>query len=122
MKMKYFKLAKTLSKKSNHPSHHLGAVLVKKNKIVSVGWNTCKTHPKSPHQFKTIHAEFMAILGVHPKDLQDAHIYVYRERKNGEPALAKPCETCYNLIQQVGIETVFYSDYNSYRKEWVQNG
>lgn len=119
MKLKYFKLAKVLSQKSNY-FHKLGAVVVKKNKIVGMGYNKPnKTHPKSNNNFKTVHAELDAILGVNLNELNGATIYVYRETKDGEPANAKCCKNCEELLRMVGIKKICYTMDKSYREEVI---
>jgi deoxycytidylate deaminase len=106
---KYFSLAKTLSKKSNHPQYQMGCVIVKKNNVVSTGFNQLKTHPKSPHAWNMIHAEFAAILGVSASDLEGSTVYVYRELKNHEPAMAKPCKTCHKMLFNLGVKEVYFT-------------
>lgn len=114
---KYFELAKRLSLKSDHYQYKIGSVLVKKNKIIGTGFNRLKTHPKSPHKYKSIHSEFMSVLGVSASDLSGATIYIYRETKDGIRALAKPCKYCNNMLDQCGVKTVYYTvkdGYDSY--------
>lgn len=111
MKQEHFlALARIISKKSDHHTHKMGAVLVKRNKVISVGFNKMKTHTKSNHPFKMIHAEFDAILGCSQEDLDGSDLYVFREYKNGELACAKPCPHCQKLIELSGIENVFYTN------------
>lgn len=120
MRLKFFELAKKLVKYSDHHQHNIGSVVVNKNKVISIGYNILKTHRHSPHPFKSSHSEFRAIWGVDPKELRGSSIYVYRQRKNGELGLAKPCESCYNLIKSVGIKTIYYTDYDGYKVEEVK--
>lgn len=115
---KFLDLAKKLSYKSSY-HHKIGAVVAKKNKIISLGFNKPnKTHPASPNRFKTYHAEFDAIIGIDKKDLVGSTIYIFREHKNGNLASAKPCSDCAALIAHCGIKKVVYSDYNDI-KEYV---
>lgn len=114
MKLKYFELAKRLSEKSDHHTHHIGCVIVKKNVILGLGFNQMKSHPKSPHDWKMIHAELHAVLGLLPYELKGAEMYVYREHKNGTLAIAKPCSSCQKLIRTCGIKTVYYTDEGGY--------
>lgn len=117
MKMKFFDLAKKMSLKSNHPEYKIGGCLVKKNKIVSLGFNQCKTHSKSNHPFKNVHCELDCILGISPEILMDSTIYLYRENKSGVVAMSKPCQWCNRLLRGVGVKTVFYTDYGVFKKE-----
>jgi deoxycytidylate deaminase len=116
--VRYFELAKNLSKKSDHYRHKLGCIIVNHNKIIGLGFNLLRTHSKSPNRWKTIHSEFHAILGVDPADLYGATVYVYREHRNGTLAIAKPCPTCNKMLQDCSVREVIYTtegSYNSYR-------
>jgi len=119
MKIKYFELAKKLSKKSDHHSYHLGAVIVKKNRILNVGFNRNRTHPKSPHKYKYLHAEIDAIIGLDFEKLKGSTIYVFRENKQGGLALARPCSSCMTAIKTSGIKNLCYTTYGSYKKEVI---
>jgi deoxycytidylate deaminase len=119
MKQKFFKLAKNVAEKSSHNKFKLGCVIVKKNRVISVGMNSLKTHTRSPDQFKTIHAEFSAILNVHPDDLKGSHAYIYRETREGILGSSRPCGSCFKMLQDVGIEVIYYTDNNGYKKEYL---
>lgn len=119
MKEKFFHLCKKLSQHSDHHQHKLGAVIVKKNKILGIGFNKVKTHTKSPHKFNMLHAEISAILNTDPKDLEGSSIYVYRERKDGKLGNARPCIYCYQLIYKYKIKKIYYSSEDGFMKEYV---
>lgn len=119
MKLKYFELAKQLSFKSDHHSHKLGSVIVKKNKVIGLGFNKYKTHTKSNHPFRHVHAEFDALIGCSREDLLGASIYVYRQTKSGIPAIAKPCASCMSMLTQSGISDIFYSIEGGYEHLWI---
>lgn len=106
-KAKYFALASLVAMKS--PSWpRLGCVIVKKGRVVGMGFNnTRKTHPKANTPYKTIHAEFQAMLGVDPKDLDGAIAFVYREDAQGNPIISAPCEFCQQALKEAGIKKVF---------------
>lgn len=105
-----FNLARSLSKKSDHDTYRLGCVIFRKKQIISVGYNQVKTHPKSPHPFHSIHAEFHAILGVSPADLKNSSAFVYMEKKNGIIGRARPCPCCAKMLAQLGISKVYFTD------------
>ena len=117
MKLKYFELCKTLIKKSTHHQHHLSCVIVNKNKIISMGWNQIKTSPKSPHKYNMLHAEIHALLGVPYEKLKGCKAYVYRQDKNGNLAISKPCKACETALKLAGIKKVYYSTKNGYTEE-----
>lgn len=117
MKTRFFKLAEKLAQKSDHPDHKHGAVLVRKNNVIGLGFNQIKTHTKSPNEFRMIHAEFSAILNSGLEDFSSCELYVVRKRKNGELANSKPCNSCRKMIISLGIKVVYYSTDSYLTKE-----
>lgn len=107
--LRYFRLAKKQSEKSTHYQHKLGCVIVKSNRIVGEGFNKLKSHPKSPHAYSFIHAEFDSAHKVDPKDMKDSIVFVYREHKNGNFAIAKPCKTCAKLLKDLMVKSVYFT-------------
>jgi len=99
---------------SQYYPFHIAAVIVKGNRVLSIGVNKNKTHPKqiNPHTNKignSTHAELDAILGVSKENLQGATIYVARQTADGKPANAKPCKCCMKVIEAAGISRVFFT-------------
>jgi len=117
MKVRFFDVARKLSYKSNYKPHKLGAIIVKGNKIIGMGFNKNRTHRRSNNKWKTLHAELDAILNAGREDLNGCDIYVYRETKTSQMALAKPCSFCFQLIKDVGIKNIYYSNSNGFNKE-----
>lgn len=117
MKQRHFlKMAKRISQKSDHHAHKIGCVVARKNKILGSGFNLIKTHTKSPHAFKSIHAEFMAALNAN-FDLKGATVYIFREHKNGTWAISKPCSSCWEFLIECGAKEVIYSCEGSFKQE-----
>lgn len=115
---RFLSLARQMSKKSDHHSHKIGCVIVKRNKVLGSGFNVLRTHPKSPHAYKSIHAEFMAAINVGREDnLEGATAYVFRQQKNGTWATAKPCKYCWQFLMECGIKEVVYSFEGSFKSE-----
>ena len=119
MNPKYFEIAKRLSVNSDHHQHKIGAVVVKRNQIIGMGFNKMRTHPKSPHPYKSCHAEFCAVKNIKPELLKDAAIYVYRENRQGSTALAKPCPSCFSLLKSLLITHIYYTINNGWALETV---
>ncbi len=107
--IRYFQHAKLWSSHSEHHTYKLGCVIVKKNKIISGGFNKIKTHTKSIHKFNMLHAEIDALIGKDYDKLRNSFAFVYRERKNGKPAMAKPCEACELALKKAGVKRVYYT-------------
>jgi len=95
----------------------LGAAIYdKKGKLISVGWNKRKTHPKyGSFIYNRIHAEGDALIKAlrSRKSLDGAYIVVYRKGGNR----AKPCPCCEAMLREAGIETVYYTDGQNKVKE-----
>jgi len=97
----------------------LGAVLVKKGKVLSFDYNRMnRSHPVQQKFSKTpftigLHAEIACCLGVGLRDLENSSVYVARVLRNGESALARPCQGCERFLRNVGVREVFYTGQNS---------
>lgn len=86
----------------------------KRGRVLSVGQNSyVKTHPlQAKHAIKVgeehkvyLHAEISAITKC--KDLSRAHkLVIVRYDRNGNPALARPCNVCQSAINATNIKFV----------------
>ncbi len=117
--MKTYNRAKTLAL-NNGQDYHLAAVLRRKGRVVRIGINTHKTHPKFKRQYRDgtwgshMHAEMDALRFSQPGD----ELEVMRFRKSDNKyALAKPCVFCMKHIKASGIKKVTYTDENG---DWVE--
>ena len=127
----YFKAARAMSELSNFKQHHIGCVAVYKHKIIASGFNSYKTNPTqkrlNTHRFEadtpaTIHAELSCLLPlINRRDIEFSNVslYIYREYKSGELALAKPCASCEALIRSLGIRRIYYTGNKSYINEEI---
>lgn len=116
--LRYLTLAKLLAAKSNYKIR-VGCVIVKHGTPIAVGFNRVKSHPRHVHpRNATVHAEMDAVAGCQTT-MKGATIYVYREHRDGTPALARPCANCQTILQKEGIKTMIYStnDYPHWEKE-----
>lgn len=113
---RFLKLAKKESTKSNHADYKIGCVITKKSQIIATGYNLYKTHTKSPHPYKSIHAEFMAAMNA-GFDLSGCTVYVFREHKNGTWAMARPCSSCWKFLMKCGAKRTIYSCNGSFVEE-----
>lgn len=105
------KIALKAAEKSEHQMK-LGAVIFNKNRLLSIGYNSLKTHPKLSRIFKhaTVHAEIDACIHAVNKDLlKGADIFVCRETKNGSPSMAKPCAMCTQILKEYGVKRAFWT-------------
>lgn len=118
---KPFEVAKKESFKSDHHSHRLGACVLNKKEVVSRGHNLLtKTHPmiRRYDSFKTLHAEMHAILRCPDKSkLVGATMVIYRESRDGNPALARPCPVCVRMMKDAGIKKMAYTTKGGWEEE-----
>ena len=89
----------------------LGAILVYRNSIVSVGMNSYKTHPlmAARTSWPFLHAEQHAIIRAGLDNCEGLDLYIARVLKNNDLAISKPCDVCIKLIEDVGIKNVYHS-------------
>jgi len=114
---KTIKLAHALcpaNRSNGLPTTHV-AFLVRRNKIIKIGWNKNRTHPEiKNHPYHSgkvgIHAELDCLLKAGKDDLSGHNLVVLRIDKNSNLANSKPCSGCKSLIKQFGLENVFYSN------------
>lgn len=118
---KFFNVAKAAALTSKHHKTKIGAVLVHKKDILSVGVNKQKTHPKQKQynkhrQFEdpsicghNIHAELDAILKSRhiPKGTK---VYVYRVMKDNKTlGMCRPCNACSKALKECGVTEWYYT-------------
>jgi|SRR5687768_3970180 len=121
----YHNLAMASSKLSDYERIKIGAVLVKKGDVISIGYNRKKTHPTQKkynkfrnmngHQNDFIHAEIDAIIKS-KSNLNGAFIYISRQTCNGELGMCRPCPACMEAIRESGISRVYYTSNEGYER------
>lgn len=89
----------------------LGAVIVKRGKVIAFGHNKAKTHPRygSKSGFHTLHAEGDSLWTAEKLevDVKGATMIVYRKNALN----ARPCKDCQRLIREAGIKRVIYTNH-----------
>jgi deoxycytidylate deaminase len=127
----FLRLAAKNAMSSNHHRFRLGAVVVKRGRVLSQGVNIPKKDPYTPPHRESIHAEVNALKGV--KNPDGATLYVARLNSTDDLALAKPCEYCINHMLDNNIQKVvfsvsknearsFYLDSLSWKGYQIKNG
>lgn len=87
------------TKKARHHQHKMAAAVIRSGKILAIGHN-------HEHQ----HAEHSALNRAWRSNVEGAVLVVVRIRKNGELAMAAPCDVCIRRMKAAGIKAVIYSD------------
>lgn len=111
MNARYFEIARKAAMKSTFMKSRVGVCLVVRGSIYT-GFNRgTKTHTKSPHDFRSIHAEFDAIrrAGLKNPELRYGEMYIYRLKKDNSQGMAKPCYFCSALLKHCGIKKFYYT-------------
>jgi len=106
-------LAKNLAL-NNGRSYHLAAILRRNGKVVKIGENTSKTHPRFKRQYEDgswashMHAEMNVLRFAQPGD----EIEVLRFKKCDLMwTMAKPCVSCMEEMRKAGIRKVKYTNW-----------
>lgn len=115
--MKYLTLLKKLAAKSDHHQHQMSCIVVRKNKVISVGWNQNKTDPNTNHPYKFIHAEWHALARLTPEDTKGCTVYIYRENKNGVLSMSRPCPSCSLALQKAQIRRIIFTCDSTWKEE-----
>lgn len=123
----YFSAAKAMSELSKVKQTKMGCAVIYKHKVISSGCNRYKTNPlqKKYNKYRfyedegrhCVHAETDALIPLLDRrdiNFSNVSIYIYREHKNGDLGLARPCPSCQKLIRSLGIRFVYYTGENSY--------
>ena len=105
---------------SNGRTYHLAAILKRDGRVIRIGENTHKTHPRFKRQYSDgtwgshMHAEMNVLRFARPGD----EIEVMRFTKCGKHmTMAKPCPLCEEEIKKSGIKKVKYTNWEG---EWEE--
>ena len=103
---------------NNGRTYHLAAILKRDGRVIKIGENADKTHPRFKRQYRDgtwashMHAEMNVLRFAKPGD----EIEVMRFRKcNHNLTMAKPCSLCLKQIKISGIRKVKYTNWEG---EW----
>ena len=128
---KYLKKAKNAASFSDFHKQKIGSVIIYKNKVLSVGWNSQKesTLQKKYNQYtkrfdvdaypNKIHAEMDALQKLRKKkdiEFSKCHIFIYRS-SNNILRMARPCKACEKALRDLGIVHIHYTGNNSLVEE-----
>ena len=99
---------------NNGRAYHLAAILRRNGRVVKIGENTDKTHPRFRRQYPDgtwashMHAEMNVLRFAQAGDI----VEVMRFKKCDHTwTMAKPCTLCMQLMRDVGIRSVRYTNW-----------
>jgi deoxycytidylate deaminase len=114
---RFMKIAFDRTIRSGHPVS-MAAVLVKSGKIISIGHNKTKTHPKQRNRINdhgieygnnNIHAEVDALVRAPWGKIPGSTIYVARRTRSDLPGIARPCSSCVDFLSDYGVKRAYYT-------------
>ncbi len=105
---------------ANGRTYHVAAILRRKGRVVKIGENTDKTHPRFKRQYEDgtwashMHAEMNVLRFAQPGDILE----VLRFKKcDHSRTMAKPCPLCMKEIRLAGIKKVRFTNWMG---EWEE--
>lgn len=121
----FMNFAKKVAASAPYYRYKLGAVLTRKNTLISVGANQTKSHPLQA-KFSNrgtnrpwMHAEIHCLSLANVEDILYSTIYVARVIKSGDFANSRPCAGCHNALKHFGVSTMIYHHDGKLMKEYV---
>jgi dCMP deaminase len=118
----YMKVAETFAELSSARRLHVGAIVVKEDRIISIGYNGMPSGWDNNCEDEIIDSDSMFLLKTKAEVLHAETNAIAKLAKSTESGLGAtlfvthaPCLDCAKLVYQSGINSVFYR--NSYRSE-----
>lgn len=131
-----FKIAREVSKCADYNGNaKLGCVAVYKGAVLAKGFNSDKTHTVQEiynrERYKNcgnrylpsrVHAEISVLSKIKYLDIDFSrlHIYIFRELKNGQLAMARPCQSCFSALKAMGVKHIHYTTEMGYCEETIE--
>jgi len=110
---KYIEIAKALQPNTHNVKTFHVTFILSKNKLLSIGINKPKTHPKtikySYCHSVGIHSELSAVLKLGKENCSNYTFVNVRLKKDGTVGSSKPCKGCQDLLNQVGYKSIFFT-------------
>ena len=117
----FMDMAFATSERSTCERLHVGAVVVKNNRVKATGYNGSPRglehcdesgcYMIDNHCVRTIHAELNALLECSPEEREGATLYV----------TDRPCPECQKIIITCGIKRVVYSRHYEPKTDWFES-
>lgn len=118
----YMKTAETFAELSSARRLHVGAIIVKDDRIISIGYNGMPSGWDNNCEDDVYHEDGFYITKTKPEVLHAETNAIAKLAKSTESGLGAslfvthaPCLDCAKLVYQSGINTVYYR--NTYRSE-----
>lgn len=129
--IKYFSKARQVATTSDFHKIHVGCIAVYQGRIIGIGCNSNKTHPKQDYynRFRNkdeietyipkLHAEIDCLNSIRHLEINFSKVklYVYREKKDRSYGMARPCPSCIVAINDLGIRQLYYTTDDGFAHE-----
>ena len=105
---------------SNGRTYHLAAILKRRGRVVKIGENTDKTHPRFKRMYSDgsfashMHAEMNVLRFAQKGDTIEVMRFTVCEE---HPTMAKPCPLCEGHMRAAGISKVRYTNWDGQWEE-----
>ena len=105
---------------SNGRTYHLAAILKRRGRVVKIGENTDKTHPRFKRMYSDgsfashMHAEMNVLRFAQKGDTIEVMRFTVCEE---HPTMAKPCPLCERHMRDAGISKVRYTNWDGQWEE-----
>jgi deoxycytidylate deaminase len=90
------------------------AFILNKNKIISIGKNSKKSHPINQKygyfDGSGLHAEACAVIKSGKVDHTKNTLVTFRIDRNDNLAMGKPCKHCQKLLKDVDFKEIYYTN------------
>lgn len=108
------RIARNLLRLSDHPKYQMAAVLAKAGNVIAVGVNKHNQAAKSfTHKLDypiALHAEVDCLNNIWREKTKGATIYVVGQTVSGTRILTKPCPSCHDFIEKMGVRKVVFEN------------
>ena len=96
--------------------------IMDKNRIISIGLNSLKTHPKNLKynyvnkmnqnisDIVGTHSELSAVIKLGEEDCSDLNLVNTRINRHDELDFSAPCSGCLDMIKQLNFKNVYFSN------------
>lgn len=102
-----------VAKCSTYKQYNIGAVIKKGGRLLSLGFNKCKTSAFMVTKFRyeqidKCHAEISTILRARG-EIRGGKMYIARVKSSGNLGNSRPCRSCMSIIREAGIKQIVYT-------------
>lgn len=109
---RFLNIARLESYTSSHLKAKIGCVLVRNGNIISSGYNKMRHTSNNYSRWdNSLHGEVDCLLKALKKgiEIKNSTLYIFRETRNGKPALCRPCEYCFSMIEELKVKRIVYT-------------